>query len=829
MAIEYSAINLNSVKGFVRTIDEDFTLYVSPQGDDDRNSGLSVDSPWKTVHKALSYLSDIYITENAIVTISCAAGVYTIEKQIVVNHACGNRIAIVGAPPLEMTLESVDDYVDTTGYTGDTVEFGSATEGGLVTGFVGVRRTSNRLGTIVEDILYTDGVAGGQAYGERFAMVCTVAGSTGALGVDDYVLVRGFSGAYESDFNIDADTAFGRPGSGQYPALTMTDTSVANAGKNETWNRPSQSRPINRLHNLRYPRFAEPENWLQRFFAIGCHKVIGVGSNVPGLDGATGNTFGRITLENKNTNRNPYDKAVNSAGRNTAGQGVYYEDTPVAGLYDYDRPTPCSQNSSEVTESGAGNGNEYSYLHNAPSSTQQHDKIGYMPEPPDNTIRPAVGWEDEDSGGSGFTPTTRARERRTHGKFTVTGLRTVFLFDPNIEVSPVQTGSLREESTGGFGMQISKNSGLHRLDNIVFRPTHDSKIANGEDYGYKNPKTNNRVSLGGLVVWENSTIYNLGPNIAFTDFTNESLHIAGGTVKSMGTCFSTSNGAWRLDTGGKLLLNNTTVTNCKVNLATSNSSLAINRSIILGNNRLQNENSETMMNDSAMLYGEQYNTSESSGTAVEMTSGSVRFKRNLFHRLGTIYNSGADFVSKYNTYQESWMQTLYNRRNGKLDSEFDAIIKPGGLAIHTHDQGHSYIKDILISGSGIQNNDAGDGIANSHGMTHLQGAIILYNTFNHYPLVNYYGGIVDADSATAWVWKVYKSNGQEGQDSAAGSYIRNANAILMHGPTVQLNSNLFGDNQANYGNEGTAITVYGPTILSWSGGEPYEADSGIDP
>jgi len=620
----------------------------------------------------------------------------------------------------------------------------------------------------------------------------------------------------------------------------MTNTSVAEAGVNNTWNRPSQKKPRNRKHVLRYPRFAEPENWLQRFYAVGCHKVIGVGAEVPGLQGGTGDALGRITLENKNTNRNPWDKAINSSARGVAfaGQYVWTAGRPGSDNFiDHDRPTPCSQDSSEVTSESAGNGNEFQYLLNAPSVSQQHDKIGYMPNPDVDIIRPAIGWEDGDEadGAVPNTPTTRARGHRTHGKFTVSGIRTVFLFDPDIDIEPLSIGY----GAVGHCMRIEKNSGLHRLDNIIFRPTHDSKIANGDDWGFENSSSGNRTKLGGLSVWEGSTIYNFGPNVAFTDFTNEAVLLAGGTIKGSGVCFSSSDGGYALNEEGKLLLNNATITNCNQNISTRNSMVRLTRSIMLGHNNFVNErNSDAQVVDSAILYGEQYNTDEYSTLPFlhNRRNSSLVLRRNLLHRNGTIYNEeNASFESNHNTFQEAWMISVMNWKGASWSSEFDAFTKGGSLSHHTFDQGYSHITRTLVNGMGMQNNLLGDGIACSHGMLRLTGPCLIYNTYNHYVLVTYYGGITDAQHCALWIWGVYNSSGNLGQDGANG-IIANMSSILMNGPNPTWLQNTIHASTAITNNyvSGVALPQYDiDTLNAWSGGEAYdgyhpELDPGID-
>ena len=87
MSIEYSALNLNATTGFVHAINDDMTLYVATNGDDEKNTGLSKTSPFATPHRALEYLHDKFITGNAVVTISCEEGVYTFSKPIHINES----------------------------------------------------------------------------------------------------------------------------------------------------------------------------------------------------------------------------------------------------------------------------------------------------------------------------------------------------------------------------------------------------------------------------------------------------------------------------------------------------------------------------------------------------------------------------------------------------------------------------------------------------------------------------------------------------------------------------------------------------------------------
>jgi hypothetical protein len=106
-------------------------LYVSPVGDDVLNSGVDPSSPFRTPVRAIEWLSDKYITDIGFVTINCAAGVYDLDESLVMNHAQGNRVAIVGAEPEILLVQYVSDY-KTTGFTAaGFTEYYSAVQHGI--------------------------------------------------------------------------------------------------------------------------------------------------------------------------------------------------------------------------------------------------------------------------------------------------------------------------------------------------------------------------------------------------------------------------------------------------------------------------------------------------------------------------------------------------------------------------------------------------------------------------------------------------------------------------------------------------------------------------
>ena len=102
---------LDNLVPLTTKIYEDLDLYVDwENGDDDFGLGTEA-LPWKTPHRAMTFLADKYISQVATVTIHCADGEYAIlyKGSLVLNHPCGDRIQMIGnqADSVEVAISSV--------------------------------------------------------------------------------------------------------------------------------------------------------------------------------------------------------------------------------------------------------------------------------------------------------------------------------------------------------------------------------------------------------------------------------------------------------------------------------------------------------------------------------------------------------------------------------------------------------------------------------------------------------------------------------------------------------------------------------------------------
>ena len=808
MAIEYSALNLSAARGFLFAINEPLTLYVATDGDNETNTGLSVDSPWATPHRALTYLKDKFISDGAIVTIKCAAGNYLFNENIVISHPCGDRIAIVGANPLELTLKQVDDYIDTTGFTGSDTT-GTEEEGGLVTYPLGCNRTGIQIATgkTGEDITYTSGVADAStAFGERFAMVCTVSGegTISKLTTDDtYVLIRGFSGGYESSNSTitDGTTAdyttsgtawnWGEGYSGyRYPSLNManrgreTGAGKRPPGDNFAFFKESTDIPTTTLHNNRYPYWREPENYLQRFFALGCHKIIGKGRQ--GADtttgfGVTGSGLARITVENKNTNRNPWGKDENGFTPTATKPSWAASNT----AFDYDLPTPKTKPGDDL---------------------DTNDSTGYDPHAnrgkDGGTLyaRPSVGVEDESFGS----------DPQTHGVFTVTGIQTIFTFSKDCTFKYTKNESNTSASKSAI---LIDSPGLYRLDNIIIRPEADIATANANEWGV--PRFDNdgsadqqhrRERYRGIQLLCNSNVHHLGPNIGITDFTETGLITDGGTcVASSIVVQNCKRGVYSSSQGDVRLYNATILSNPGENIRVEQSAkLSIQRSFVMGSGRhvWGRNGSSVVATDTAFLYGMQYYQGSTDSYANEVYGGGqFRFDRNttgevsrcLMHRSGHAFEafSNSSLGIQYTVCQEPWQVSYIAKDNSNLSLNWCASIKARHSGVLSWNRATINMSHILISGTSFNNvyysstptghNIGSMGIQLSGGgYIFMTGHVVFYNGYDGHAIYMSYGPCyIENNYATSTLgdqgcnfW-IHNNLGQYGEGSADGYGVGN--------------------------------------------------------
>jgi hypothetical protein len=81
----------------LEAISSNISLYISPSGSDSEGDG-TLNNPWATPHRAISYLNDYWISPSKIVKIIAQAGIYNLSTKgpIVINHPCGTNISIEG-------------------------------------------------------------------------------------------------------------------------------------------------------------------------------------------------------------------------------------------------------------------------------------------------------------------------------------------------------------------------------------------------------------------------------------------------------------------------------------------------------------------------------------------------------------------------------------------------------------------------------------------------------------------------------------------------------------------------------------------------------------
>ncbi len=95
-------------------IASDMTLYLETTGNDSTGDGSSGD-PWKTLGKALTYLSDKSIATDATVTIQFGDGTHVSTATDIANHPNGGRIEIIGENIYALSLSSVQSSSGSSG------------------------------------------------------------------------------------------------------------------------------------------------------------------------------------------------------------------------------------------------------------------------------------------------------------------------------------------------------------------------------------------------------------------------------------------------------------------------------------------------------------------------------------------------------------------------------------------------------------------------------------------------------------------------------------------------------------------------------------------
>lgn len=94
----------------LKPINGRLTIYVDATSGSDDNSGLQSNVAFSTIAAAFDYLSDKYITDEGFVTIRLSVDTHIVNPELVISHAQGDRIRIVGEAPTEFTLKEVSQY-----------------------------------------------------------------------------------------------------------------------------------------------------------------------------------------------------------------------------------------------------------------------------------------------------------------------------------------------------------------------------------------------------------------------------------------------------------------------------------------------------------------------------------------------------------------------------------------------------------------------------------------------------------------------------------------------------------------------------------------------
>lgn len=97
-------------------ITTDTTFYIATTGDDTTGDGTA-GTPWATPNKAFTYLKDYTIYPGVLVTISVAAGVYTLASVINVVHPQSRQIKLIGEAPEQLTMSTINSTAGTAGTT----------------------------------------------------------------------------------------------------------------------------------------------------------------------------------------------------------------------------------------------------------------------------------------------------------------------------------------------------------------------------------------------------------------------------------------------------------------------------------------------------------------------------------------------------------------------------------------------------------------------------------------------------------------------------------------------------------------------------------------
>lgn len=236
-----------------KVIRGNLSLFVSTKGKDTNIGNVSTKA-FRTIEKAFSYLKGFYIAEGASVTINLAAGVYSSNAELVMDHPQGNLITLKGPSSVVQSAYNAKNYTDTTGFSGRVGRLSYTTYQPFL---------DSELGTTITS-------------GSRYTHVI----------------------AYEGASGIPSNA------SGTYVMISPHNISTGDIVLNQRMNAIGNFDTFGFTSNSTAPdRYLESEFQMQRMFAIGGFKIKTTSRDSVDRD--------EVMVENYR-NRNPYDGVSNS-------------------------------------------------------------------------------------------------------------------------------------------------------------------------------------------------------------------------------------------------------------------------------------------------------------------------------------------------------------------------------------------------------------------------------------------------------------------------------------------------------------------------------------
>jgi len=124
-----------------KLIATDTTFYISASGNDTTGAG-SLASPWATVSKVLTYLTEYAIAKGVWVTIQLVDGQYTWSTPLVFSHPFGAQIRILGTTTSSLSMTSVQSSSGSSGDYSIVINISSSVSGVSVGDYVLISASS---------------------------------------------------------------------------------------------------------------------------------------------------------------------------------------------------------------------------------------------------------------------------------------------------------------------------------------------------------------------------------------------------------------------------------------------------------------------------------------------------------------------------------------------------------------------------------------------------------------------------------------------------------------------------------------------------------------